>query len=368
MNPTKISVIIVVLAFLMSASFITAACIADRQEIENSSSGLSGNSVSKKTSESSSVNDNALSDSGEPETTEQDKLKYDEAGKELPYDVTPVVEAYKTGDTSALTPKQKIMLDAAHQVLHSIIIDNMSDYEKELEIHDYIILNTCYNEKNLNILGESDEDDSTPYGMLINGQSICKGYATVFELLCNMAGIECKTIVEYSKDEPNKIEHAFNRVYIENSWYYVDTTWDDKDFCSKKEEIYHKYFNLTKGQMAYNHALDDSCPESASTEYTYASQTHTVISSAEELKELVGQYKGLRCDQSLFVLPDPSSGIRLTFSADPMCFDSSYDTDEYEQLAMISDDLGMQTDRLKVKAGDDIILCIYISYTGDYTE
>ncbi len=50
----------------------------------------------------------------------------------------PISDAYKSGDASALTDRQKETLDMASKVLDSIITDGMSDYEKEFAVDNWL--------------------------------------------------------------------------------------------------------------------------------------------------------------------------------------------------------------------------------------
>lgn len=60
----------------------------------------------------------------------------------------------------------------------------MSAYEKELALHDYLILHCAYdNEVN------ADPWSYTAYGALVLGKGTCQGYAEALCLLFNLAGL-----------------------------------------------------------------------------------------------------------------------------------------------------------------------------------
>ncbi|MBR4078591.1 MAG: hypothetical protein IKK29_00095 [Christensenellaceae bacterium] len=63
----------------------------------------------------------------------------------------------------------------------------------------------------------------TAYGALIDGTSVCTGYAKAFQLVCDFAGIECWTI-DGTVDE---VGHEWNAVFIDGEKYYVDLTFAD---------------------------------------------------------------------------------------------------------------------------------------------
>ncbi|BDF70092.1 hypothetical protein CE91St41_26810 [Oscillospiraceae bacterium] len=56
----------------------------------------------------------------------------------------------------------------------------------------------------------------------LNGKTVgeCKSYANSFQAICSAAGIPC---IYYGADEVN---HAWNLVYIDSTWYYVDVSGD----------------------------------------------------------------------------------------------------------------------------------------------
>ena len=86
-------------------------------------------------------------------------------------------------------------------------------YDKEKYIHDYIVNHTSYDT-------DSDgEDEQKMDSALINGKSVCAGYASAFQALCNKVGIE--TIAVTSET------HKWVEVRLDGKWYAVDVTWDD---------------------------------------------------------------------------------------------------------------------------------------------
>ena len=57
-----------------------------------------------------------------------------------------------------------------------------------------------------------------------HGELQCQGYAKTTQYLCDLAGIECMTVVGNNTEGST---HAWNVVYCENGYYILDTTWDD---------------------------------------------------------------------------------------------------------------------------------------------
>jgi transglutaminase/protease-like cytokinesis protein 3 len=159
-----------------------------------------------------------------------------------------ILAASNSGDLKALTDKQKAILEVCKSVIAALITDGMSDYDKELAIHDWIIQWASYDEEALSNKPDAkpDPDNDNPYGLLINKRSICSGYTSTFKLFMDMVGIEC-VIVEggttYGED------HAWNMVRIDGNWYCVDVTWTDPIVSIQTDSMKHKYFNVTSEFM-----------------------------------------------------------------------------------------------------------------------
>ncbi len=127
------------------------------------------------------------------------------------------------------------------------LADDVSEFNRELEIHDYILKNCEYDES---VDFTSDEnyektDAFDAYGALVRGVAVCEGYSRAFELLCNGVGIRCINLIGTSQDEL----HMWNAVELDGDWYYVDTTWDDIEDKAFKYD----YFNINEKQLKKDH-------------------------------------------------------------------------------------------------------------------
>ena len=139
----------------------------------------------------------------------------------------------------------------AGTILASIIKPGMSDGEKELAIHDYIIANTVYDYDSFNGKGHLSLT-TNPYtadGCLLNGLAVCQGYANAFYFLANSVGIECRIVV----GQAGGGLHAWNMVKLDGDYYLVDTTWDDQRE-SMPDWMRHKYFNITSQDLRADHS------------------------------------------------------------------------------------------------------------------
>ena len=91
------------------------------------------------------------------------------------------------------------------------------DYRQLRTIHDWLCDRIEYTE------GDHQGDI---YGALVLGECVCEGYSTAFSYICHLYGYDCVVIIGYTYAS-DTIPHAWNLVYGEGDWYFVDVTWDD---------------------------------------------------------------------------------------------------------------------------------------------
>ena len=109
-----------------------------------------------------------------------------------------------------------------------------TEYEKEKYVHDA-----------LRILTEYDADaknSQSAYSALVDGESVCAGYARAFQYLMQKQGIPCYYCTGYSGED-----HAWNIVKLDGVYRNVDVTWDDTDPAT------YNYFNKTDEEFAPTH-------------------------------------------------------------------------------------------------------------------
>lgn len=122
-----------------------------------------------------------------------------------------------------------------------------NDYEKEIFIHDYIVENCNYSNRQ-----NQDPKVFTSYGCLVGNQAVCEGYSKAMQLLMCAAGIECRTIQGSRGSET----HMWNLARINGEWYHIDVTWDDKEPMGK-----YNYFNVSDEIIKKDHGIAVSASE-----------------------------------------------------------------------------------------------------------
>jgi Transglutaminase-like superfamily len=64
--------------------------------------------------------------------------------------------------------------------------------------------------------------------VLSTGVAFCDGYSRLFKTLCDHAGIKAEVIYGYARTNSNRrfaVNHTWNSVFIDSSWYLLDVTW-----------------------------------------------------------------------------------------------------------------------------------------------
>lgn len=166
------------------------------------------------------------------------------------YDTSAIRAAWEKDDPSGLSREDREIYDAAKKVLNKAVKDGMSGYEKEFAIYNWMVKNVNYDWTHQDRRKQTPRESFTPYGGLVNHTAVCLGYATTFQLLCDLAGVECMTVVGAAHESSS--DHAWNMVRLKGEWYCVDATWDanarEQGGRGRPEDW--DYFNVTSSDLA----------------------------------------------------------------------------------------------------------------------
>ena len=138
------------------------------------------------------------------------------------------------------------------QIIAQMPSSVVSDADKSLYLHDYIVKNVAY---------EMVGDHQSAYGALLDGKAVCAGYADAYKRLLDAVGIKATTITGYAYDaNGNQERHAWTMLTIDGKCLFTDVTWDDPFINGVQDPNYvgHDYFHITLEQMSKNHIPDDS--------------------------------------------------------------------------------------------------------------
>lgn len=197
-----------------------------------------------------------------PEEPEVEIITYEPAPVETvdndAYDRRTVLLAWKTGDTSALTPMNRRVFDKCTYVINSVITDGMTGFDKQLAIINWIIMWAVYDPEFLSNspTAQPDPNNDNPYGVLFSRVGNCFGFTYTFQLFMELLGIE--SIVVHGYDFTGG-RHAWNLVYLYGRWYAVDVTLDvtlnnplGVDVSHQPENIIHRHLNVTSEHLWNN--------------------------------------------------------------------------------------------------------------------
>lgn len=156
---------------------------------------------------------------------------------ELTYAICPPGNGEKLILTWAGFPADEETLQTGQDTLYQAVVDAAS-YISQAEnsgglykaVYDYILEHVEYDEalSQATLMGPEYvtadmHRQRSAYGALVDGRTVCTGYARAFQALCDQLGIPCYTML----GEYNGVKHCWNAVYIDGETRYVDCTLAD---------------------------------------------------------------------------------------------------------------------------------------------
>jgi hypothetical protein len=173
--------------------------------------------------------------------------------------------------TGAELASAKASFESGVEMILSGIDSSMSEFERELYIHDTLAKRVTYDLE--------AENAHNAYGAIAEGRAVCDGYSEAFHYLLRRAGIQSFVVIGSSENPATKqaVGHAWNIVRIDGKYYHTDLTWNDQG-----DKIYHAYFNLTDAEIKEDHEITETAyelPECNSGEANYFNVKGGKISS-----------------------------------------------------------------------------------------
>lgn len=258
---------------------------------------------------------------------------------------TQISDAYKSGNTSNLSDKDKETLGMAKSVLDEIITDGMSDYEKELAVYKWMTTNIGFDSGSMTVVPDDDSKPvDNPNGVLKNHEAVCVGYATTFRLFMQMLGIDCMVVHD------SYLSHSWDLVKLDGQWYHTDIYSD-----AGSGEGNFSHFNLNDETMMNSQEWNtDFFPAADGYEYNYAyvnrTQCKDVYTIPEQVRAALDARQGV---------------VSLDFGKDVS--DDVYnlaDTimNSVENTVVFNAGYGVSFSWSWLEAGDDNVFCVYINY------
>lgn len=156
------------------------------------------------------------------------------------------------------------------------------DYEKARYVYETLIRGTDY------VLDAPDSQNL--YSVLVNGASVCQGYAKATQYLLGRLGIPC--VLVQGQVEPGE-GHAWNLLCLDGDYYYMDTTWGDASYRQTGDatqdqgwmpQVNYDYLCVTTSQLLRTHTpgTDVPLPECTATRDNYYVREGCLLDSCEE--------------------------------------------------------------------------------------
>ncbi|MEG0829366.1 MAG: fibronectin type III domain-containing protein [Anaerovoracaceae bacterium] len=121
---------------------------------------------------------------------------------------------------------------------------SMTDYEKALTIHDYLIQSAAYDTRGKSVPSLSYR----AYGILVNKIGVCQSYAMVYKyIMKDKLGIYCDYV------NSKALNHIWNVIKIDGKYYQLDLTWDDDGKNDVLGKARHDHFLLSESGMTKKH-------------------------------------------------------------------------------------------------------------------
>ncbi len=154
-----------------------------------------------------------------------------------------------------LNGQDEVVYEKITKIYNTIILPQMSDADKELKVHDYLISTSRYDNENFKN-GIIPPESYTPYGILYNHIAVCQAYAETFMIFMMLANIECHFVIGTTTSgqyiENQNSLHAWNIVKINKQFVHVDVTFDNP-VPYTIGIIDHTYFNVNDEFMKKTH-------------------------------------------------------------------------------------------------------------------
>lgn len=166
----------------------------------------------------------------------------------------------------ATTAQEKV--DA---IVDAYVADDMTDYDKALILHDYLITFADY---------DDTLEEHSPEGVLLRGTGVCQSYTEAYRMLLNAVGI--------TNDTETGTEHIWNMILLDGKWYHIDCTWDDSEGAGREN---HTYFCVTDYALdgVPNHERFMGAHHAVSLDMNYLYRTGGLDTRIEAIESLAAE-------------------------------------------------------------------------------
>lgn len=150
--------------------------------------------------------------------------------------ITKIKPKYKTTDTAEVA-QMTAQISAATDEILLLINGNMTEFDKVMTVHDYMVLNYQYD-----TVGLENANPNFDTSIMVTKTGVCQAYALAFKHVMNSIGIDCLFVASDS------MQHAWNLVKVDGKWYHIDLTWDDP-VADRYAQVQHTYALLSSAAI-----------------------------------------------------------------------------------------------------------------------
>jgi transglutaminase-like putative cysteine protease len=146
-------------------------------------------------------------------------------------------------DVDYLTTKEEevVVSQRVEEIIQEVVQPSMTDVEKVKALHDFIVLNSAYDDA-------TTTSQYTAYTLLTEQKGVCQAYALLMYRLLHEIGID----VMYVKGHAGGTLHGWNLVKVNGEWYHLDVTWNDP-VPNRENYIGYKYFLISDEAIKKTH-------------------------------------------------------------------------------------------------------------------
>lgn len=176
---------------------------------------------------------------------------------------------------------RKKVEDIVNQILSVPGLQSMTDFQKEVFVHDFIINNIEYD----HTLGNNGArlEPYTVYGALVEKKAVCEGIAKTVKLLLNLLDVKCIVVSGLYEGEG----HSWNIVKIDGWNYHLDVTMDLGRIVHKGMMRY-DYFNFRDHESSkHSNKNAHILPKCNAIRNNYLVKTGGFVSNYERLKNYI---------------------------------------------------------------------------------
>ena len=178
---------------------------------------------------------------------------------------------------------QSIEACAPDSLAQKLSASYATDVEKIRSIFRWITENIAYRTRNYlgsrkgakHLFDEEPEDtlsaslnERIALEVLRKKEAVCDGYARLFKILCDHAGIRSEIITGYARTNMNRMgeqfksNHRWNAVLVDSNWYLLDATWASGYITYSSDQFvkaYDDYYFMTPPEdFIRDHYPEDS--------------------------------------------------------------------------------------------------------------